>query len=30
MKETMGCFAWVIVIVLALILGPVLYYSGAG
>lgn len=28
MKETMGCFAWVIVIVLALILGPVLYYFG--
>lgn len=26
MKETMGCFEWVIVIVLALILGPVLYY----
>lgn len=28
MKETMGCFAWVIVIVLVLILGPVLYYFG--
>ena len=28
MKETMGCFAWVIVIVLTLILGPVLYYFG--
>ena len=28
MKKTMSCFAWVIVIVLALILGPVLYYFG--
>ena len=28
MKETMGCFAWVIVIVMVLILGPVLYYFG--
>lgn len=26
MKETMGCFAWIIILVLLVILGPVLSY----